>query len=54
MTHTSEPMVATEILIQMLTVIGEGPLKQEITPVVLVSGQQLAEVAFEAACKSDS
>ena len=56
-THTSEPialMMAMEILMKMPMVIGERPLIHKVTPVILVSGQQLVKVAFEAAFKSDS
>ena len=56
-THTSElkaMMMATEISMKMPMVIGERPLLHMVTPVVLTSGQQLVEVAFDAACKLDS
>ena len=56
-THTLESiakMMATEISMKMPMVIGERPLIHKVTPVILVSGQQLVEVAFDAASKSDS
>ena len=56
-THTSEltaMMMATEILMKMPMVIGESPLQHKVTPVVLLSGHQLMEVAFDASFKLDS
>ena len=56
-THTLESiakMMATEISMKMPMVIGERPLKHKVTPVILVSGQQLVEVVFDTVSKSDS
>ena len=56
-THTLESiakMMATEISMKMPMVIGESLLQHKVTPVVLNSGQQLVEVAHDAAFKSDS